>query len=198
MAKMPGMMKRVTHLVCHDPSPTDAAIAAVADEVQAFGQLLRDWRARFDLALLAGGDGGVGGDQRGRLRDMRDKRFEMCSTALVLAAAAARCGAAVAVEPGRARALEAEAQAAARATRALQTDAGAGNARVVFYLARKAKVAEAVIRTAGLWAAAAAAAAAGPGRAEGCARTRLLVEGWRFERWCDAIPRSYSKAACCA
>jgi hypothetical protein len=177
MAKMPGLIKRVTHLVCHDDSPSDAAIDAVVDEMSAFHRLIQRWRARFGYAILVG-------NKDESLKDIRSRRFEMQSTGLILLQTTARCLAAV--DMSRAATLEEEAQAAARETIEMQRNIAGDNARAVFYLAQKAKVAKSIFETASFY--------LGPIPTDG----GRLIERWRFEGWCAAIPRLTTKIGCCA
>lgn len=214
MASMLGVAKRVTHTICHteeheisplSSSPAFSSSSAssfssssasslsssprsptshldeLVEEARRLRKRVQEWRTRFQLALIARAGGGQGDAEK--TARIRDKRFDMLGTALVLTVISARLIGAL--SPGSQRGLlEDEAQAAAHEIKELEGQVAPLNPRAGFYLAQKARVAESALGTAKLW-------------TDSLASGGRVIDRWRFQRWCEAVPRCYSTEGCC-
>ncbi|ORY68291.1 uncharacterized protein BCR38DRAFT_422672 [Pseudomassariella vexata] len=176
--RMPGLFRDVSHAVCH----LDSASSSSGTELECLSARLRQWRKDLMkwrnafLSLLATSPPPPDG---GDYSEVPDNRSELLGTVLTLLIISCRLSGAMSTTRSR-EMLEEEAQMYAFELRKLNEDVALAKPWAGFYLDQKTYVAEATLGTAAVW--------MEPGESG-----KGVVEKWRFEAWCRAIPRQ----TCC-
>jgi hypothetical protein len=166
LVSMPGIFAEVTDFVCQN-NVSDARQRDLIDKTRRFRRNLMQWKSAYDGQILKG-------DNTHSRPTAHDKRVELLGTSLLLRIIAGRLLGTV--SPSDRPMLEDEVFCFAKQLSVLKNEASNINSRAGFYLSQKSNVPDATLLTSALW--------------EDTAATRgKVIEQWRFQRWCDLIPR---------
>lgn len=169
---MPGIFAEITNIVCQEKSLSQSAQARAIQTVRQFRKDLIQWSSTYCSYILTQG-------ARQQRHRPDDKLVELLGTSLLLRIIASRLLGAIST--AERAVLEDEALCLAKEVTTLEKDMSSVNRRASFYLAQKARVANATLQTSGLWEDTDIASTEGK-----------LIEKWKFERWCSLIPRKTS------
>lgn len=166
LVSMPGIFAEVTDFVCRS-GVSDARRRDLIDKTRRFRRNLMQWKSAYDGQILKG-------DNAPSRPAAYDKRVELLGTSLLLRIIAGRLLGAV--SPSDRPMLEDEVLCFAKQLYVLRNEASSINSRAGFYLSQKSNIPDATLQTSALW--------------EDTAATRgKMIEPWRFQHWCDLIPR---------
>lgn len=167
MARLPGLACRISAAVASDPQPSPAELGDLAASTSEVRESMRRRREEFsDIVKTIT-------ETPSPLR--LNRMFEIFGVILVTSIATSRLLSSVV--PSRREMLEAEAVAFATELKLLQTGCHK-NLKMSAQLSEQLTMADACLSTAGLW-----RESLDSGR---------IIERWKFDAWCNAIPRKTS------
>lgn len=177
MIKIPGLAKRTGHAVALQDTLQQEDFDALATDVRAVRSAVITWRRKFNTALIL-----IEYDeQRSSPTTNFSKRYELLAISLIINIMLSRMLCAIA--PNDRALLEEEVQNLAVELKDVQGSVGR-NRRAGFYIAQKAKIADAAIATHDDF-----QEAVGSGK---------VVEPWRLKRFCKSLGRKCCDGeACC-
>jgi hypothetical protein len=165
MTKMPGLFRDVTHAVCQQDTLSPVAQEALICRGLELKKYLKECRARFDELVAT----------EGKKATDQGARFEILGLSLTVSVIVNRLLGAV--WPSSRDALEDESLEMADELMNLDDRVGSGNAKVAFYLAQKSRIMDSTVRTTGIW------------RDRDDSERGKIIQKWKFDAWCAAIPR---------
>ncbi len=175
MSKIPGLARRSSNLVIHQDTMKLQDFDGVTSDVRALRSSVIAWRRDYNTAMIHDANRGRT-HERGTGVKVFDKRYEMLGMSLVVHILASRM--LVCIAPTSRALLEEEVQSLALELKSLQ-ESLEDDGRATFFLAQKAKIADAAIATHIYF-----LEAAESGR---------IIEPWRMKKYCEAIGRKYEE-----
>ena len=180
MIRLPAVARNVTKIICI-PDTKQSSFKEISTVTYAAQQLKHDiqnWRDQFDALLLSHSITATDST-----RDICDHKFELLGTALALTSLTTRLLSSLS---GKNRILlEDDCNSAVMTLRLLQDKAKETNFRSAFYLGQKYELIKSILQTSHLW----------RQGSENVSRTDTLIERWKFQKWCDLLPRSNGSAS---
>ncbi|KAH8807831.1 hypothetical protein F5884DRAFT_857398 [Xylogone sp. PMI_703] len=174
MAKIPRLAKRTGHAVTVQGTLHPVDFDTIAADVRIVRSAVLSWRRRFNNALIHE-------SERSHHHNANfDKRFELLGISLIINILVSRM--LCCLVPSERALLEEEVQNLAAELKAAQKSVGP-HRRAGFFLAQKAKIADAVIATHADF-----LGAVGSGK---------VVESWRLKRFCDSLGRKCCDGETC-
>jgi hypothetical protein len=169
--RMPGLFRQISQIVCHQETISQEAIEQALKAGHEFRHEVAACRTQFELipTFLAEARGSETIDQ------VLDSLWAMFGTSLALSIIGNRLHSAICHD--EAGELEKETLMHAKQLRALCADASLSNPWAGLFLEQKRVAsAESVLQTEEIW-------------EQGIRGSRGIIEKWRFEAWCHAMPR---------